>query len=157
MKKTTAVVAVVLLAIAALAISAVAPAAASPEKSDAEVLGTVRIDPNDSTVAYVTARYMCQGGMTEETHLWVSVKQTESRRPDPALKTEESSSISAAWSQSHPTSDVVCDGKWHVDTFTVNQEEQGFGELEQGQAYVQFCLFGGDGAFVFSMKFAVVQ
>jgi hypothetical protein len=130
--------------------------AAPPGKTDAQVLGNVRIDRHDPTVAYVTARYVCQGGMTQETHLWVSVKQTADRGPDPRLKAEESSAISAAWSQNHPTADVTCDGQWHVGTFTVSHEEYGFGELQQGQAYVQFCLFGGDGTFVFSMRFAEI-
>ena len=138
-------------------IATVGTASAAPSgKSDAQVLGNVRIDQNDPTVAYVTARYVCQGGMTEETHLWVSVKQTADRQPDSALKAEESSAISAAWSQSHPTAEVTCDGEWHVGTFTVSHDEYGFGELKQGQAYVQFCLFGGDGAFVFSMRFAEI-
>jgi hypothetical protein len=146
-----------LLAVAVIATGGVATAAAPPGKTDAQVLGSVRIDPNDPTVAYVTAQYVCQGGMTEQTHLWVSVKQTEARLPDNRLKEEESSSISAAWSQSHPTDSVVCDGQWHTQTFTVDQAEQGFGELQPGQGYVQFCLFGGDGTFVFSMRFAAVK
>jgi hypothetical protein len=146
-----------LFAVAVIATAAVATAAAPPGKTDAQVLGHVRIDPNDPTVAYVTAQYICQGGMTEETHLWVSVKQTASRLPDNRLKEEESSAISAAWSQSHPTSSVVCDGQWHTQTFTVSHAEYGFGELQAGQAYVQFCLFGGDGTFVFSMRFAAIK
>jgi hypothetical protein len=146
-----------LLGMAVIATAGVATAAAPPGKTDAQVLGNVRIDPNDPTVAYVTAQYICQGGMTEQTHLWVSVKQTESRSPDNRLKEEESSAISAAWSQSHPTDSVVCDGQWHRQTFTVSHAEYGFGELEQGQGYVQFCLFGGDGTFVFSMRFAAVK
>lgn len=52
---------------------------------------------------------------------------------------------------------MTCDGLWHVDTFTVSHEEYGFGQLQPGQAYVQFCLFGGDGTFVFSMRFAEVD
>src|SRR5206468_5447767 len=108
--------------------------ASPPGKTDARVLGNVRIDSTDPTVAYVTARYICNGGMTDQTHLWVSVKQTTDRLPDPGLKQGESSGISAAWSQNHPTAQVNCDGRWHVDTFAVSHEEYGFGELEQGQA-----------------------
>jgi hypothetical protein len=146
-----------LLAVAVIATAGLATAAAPPGKTDAQVLGPAQIDANDPTIAYVTARYICQGGMTEETHLWVSVKQTASRLPDNRLKEEESSGISAAWSQSHPTASVVCDGQWHTQTFTVSHAEYGFGELQAGQAYVQFCLFGGDGTFVFSMRFAEVK
>ena len=131
--------------------------AAPSKKTDSQVLGNVKIDPNDPTVGYFRARYICQGGMTDQTHLWVSVKQTEDRRPDRRLKEEGSSGISAAWSQNHPTAQVVCDGKWHVDTFEVSHEEFGFGELARGQGYVQFCLFGGDGTFTASMRFAAVK
>jgi hypothetical protein len=144
------------LAVAVIATAGVATAAPAG-KSDAQVLGHVRIDPNDPTIAYVTARYICQGGMTEQTHLWVSVKQTAERSPDNRLKGEGSSEVSAAWSQSHPTGAVVCDGAWHTQTFTVSHAEYGFGALEQGQGYVQFCLFGGDGTFVSSSRFAEIK
>jgi hypothetical protein len=40
---------------------------------------------------------------------------------DNALKAESSSGVSAGWSQSHPTEQVVCDGSWHMHTFTVGQ------------------------------------
>jgi hypothetical protein len=155
--KGTILAALALLAFALVSTAGLATAAAPPGKSDAQVLGHVQIDANDPTVAYVTARYICQGGMTAETHLWVSVKQTASRLPDNRLKAAESSGISAAWSQSHPTGAVVCDGQWHTQTFTVSHAEYGFGELMAGQGYVQFCLFGGDGTFVFSMRFAEVK
>ena len=79
-----------LLFAAALMLIAIATAGAawaSPQgKTDAQVLGNIRIDPADPTVAYVTARYICNGGMTEQTHLWVSVKQTADRLPDRRLK-----------------------------------------------------------------------
>ena len=31
------------------------------------------------------------------------------------------------------------------------------GDLAAGQGYVQFCLFGGDGTFVSSQRFAAVN
>ena len=46
-----------------------------------------------------------------------------------------------------PTTEVACDGQWHVQTFTVSQADYGFGTLQQGQGYVQFCLFDGDGVY----------
>jgi hypothetical protein len=125
-------------------------------KTDAQVIGSVRIDPADATVGYVTARYICNGGNTELTHLWVSVKQTAARTPDNALKDETSSGISAAWSQSHPTAQVACDGAWHTQTFRMSQDDYGFGALQDGQGYVQFCLFGGDGVYTASQRFAEV-
>ena len=63
-------------------------ASAAPAKNDVQVTGNVRIDENDPTVAYVTARYICQGG--PGAHVWVSVKQAESRLPENWL-TEEGS------------------------------------------------------------------
>jgi len=144
------------LATVALGVIGVAMAAPSG-KTDAQVLGNVRIDANDATVAYVTARYVCNGGSTDESHLWVSVKQAPSRGPDARLKEDESGfdGFAAAWSSSH-RNPVTCDGKWHVGTFTVDQVEFGVGSFERGQAYVQFCLFGGDGAFVSSMRFSAI-
>jgi hypothetical protein len=150
-----------LVAFAMLVITAVGTAgiaSATPEgKTDAEVIGNVRIDPSDATVGYVTARYICNGGLTENTHLWVSVKQTADRSPDNALKGETSSAISAAWSQSHPTAQVTCDGQWQTQTFTISQADYGFGTLQQGQGYVQFCFFGGDGVYTASQRFIEVK
>ncbi len=51
---------------------------------------------------------------------------------------------SAAWWQSHPQ-DFSCDGAWHTQSFVIDTTEQGFGDLEHGQAWVQFCLTGGEG------------
>jgi hypothetical protein len=154
MKRALLALAIVVLA----AVGTAGLASATPAgKTDAEVLGNVRIDPTDATVGYVTARYICNGGMTPNTHLWVSVKQTADRSPDPALKGESSSGISAAWSQSHPTAQVTCDGQWHAQTFTISQADYGFGALQQGQGYVQFCLFGGDDAYAASQRFVEVK
>ena len=57
---------------------------------------------------------------------------------------------------------MTCDGKWHVDTFTINQLEWGWGELSQGQVWVQFCVIppGEDpetGAITWSMRFAAIK
>lgn len=133
--------------------------AAPAVKLDSQVIGVVHIDPDDPTVAYVTARYICEGG--DGAHVWVSVKQAESREPEQWLTEEGSGANSAAWSHSHANT-VVCDGKWHVDTFVVNQDEWGWGELEQGQAWVQFCVIppGADpdaGGITWSMRFAAVR
>ena len=104
-------------------------------------MGAVQIDSADPTVAHITANYRCYG----EGSLWVSVKQVADRSRDTALLADSSSSISAAWSMSHRVS-VTCDGKVHIQTFTVDQIETdsfGFpnGDLEEGFGYVQFCLF----------------
>jgi len=156
-----------ILAIAALAVASVAwtagvAPAAPAGKLDAQVIGTVRIDRNDPTVAYVTARYICEGG--EGAHVWVSVKQAESTRPEHWLTEDGSGGNSAAWSHSHRNA-VVCDGQWHVATLTVDQEESwtAFGPLRVGQAWVQFCVIppGEDpengGAITWSMRFASIK
>jgi hypothetical protein len=114
--------------------------------TSAELVGAVQIDAEDPTVAYITAEYRCYG----EGALWVSVKQVEDRSRDTALLGDGSSSISAAWSMSHRVS-VTCDGKVHIQTFTVDQVETdsfGFpnGDLEEGFGYVQFCLFDANHA-----------
>lgn len=162
----------VLLGVAAAAFLSCAllgGALADNGKTDAQVVGTVRIDSNDPTVAYVTARYSCQPGApgsTAAAHLFVSVKQSADRDTDPAVLAEGAGFGHgvAAWSQSHPTAQVVCDGKVHVQTFTVHQGADedsglptGYGELARGWGYVQFCLFGGDGTYAASQVFQRVQ
>ena len=144
---------------AAVAVNIGIATAAPTGKLDAQVIGNVRIDENDPTIAYVTARYICEGGAGA--HVWMSVKQAESRRPEQWLTEEGSGGLSAAWSHSHRNA-VVCDGKWHVATFTVDQEEWGWGELKQGQAWVQFCVIppGADpesGPITWSMRFAAIK
>ena len=141
-------------------VTSVGVAVAAPsDKLDSQVIGNVRIDPSDPTVAYVTARYICEGG--DGAHVWASVKQAESSLPEQWLTAEGSGENSAAWSHSHRNA-VVCDGQWHVATFTVDQEEWGGGELRQGQAWVQFCVIppGGDpesGPITWSMRFAAIK
>jgi hypothetical protein len=123
------------LALAAPLATATAAGAAPAAKAKAQVLGTV-VTADDGT-ATVTARYVCPEGF----HLWVSAKQVEDGRPDPRLQEEGSSSISSAWLQSHPT-DFTCDGTFRTQTFQIDTAEQGFGEFQAGQAWVQFCLIG---------------
>ncbi|HWU47962.1 MAG TPA: hypothetical protein VN133_14495 [Humibacter sp.] len=129
-------------ALAGLAVfGAAAPAAvAAPvHATSAQLVGVVH--QTGPTTAEVSARYTCTG-TADQLHLWVSVKQTADRTADPALANEGSSQIAAAWSQSHAgVMQLVCDGKNHVASFTVDQTEQGFGTLAKGDAWVQFCLF----------------
>jgi hypothetical protein len=96
----------------------------------------------------------------------VSVKQSADRDRDPAVLAEGAGFGHgvAAWSQSHPTGQVVCDGNVHVQTFAVHQgadedsgQPTGYGELARGWGYVQFCLFGGDGTYAASQVFQRVQ
>ena len=161
-----------MLGFAAAAIAAcafVGGALADTGNTVAQVVGAVRIDPLDPSVGYVTARYSCQPGApgsTTAAHLFVSVKQSADRTADTALTSEGTGfgGLAAAWSQSHPTAQVVCDGKVHVQTFTIHQgldeesgQPTGYGQLARGWGYVQFCLFGGDGTYAASQIFQRVQ
>jgi hypothetical protein len=144
---------------AALVTSVGVAVAAPSDKLDSQVIGNVKIDQNDPTVAYVTARYICSGG--DGAHVWASVKQADSRLPEAWLREEGSGEASAAWSSSHRHS-VTCDGQWHVQTFTVDHLEFGWGELMPGEAWVQFCVIppGADpdaGGITWSMRFAAIQ
>ncbi len=121
----------------------------------ANQIGVVRIDPNDPQVAYVTGNYTCPPGFA---HLFVSVKQVPSGRPDSALKLEGSSSISSGWLERHPGPDeFTCDGTQHTGTWRITSDPSdpdyvdgdgtpayGFGALVPGQVYVQFCWDGPD-------------
>jgi len=112
----------------------------------ANQIGVVRIDPNNPSIAYVTGRYACPAGFA---HLFVSVKQVASGRPDSRLKLEGSSAISSGWLERHPGPDeFTCDGNWHVGTWQITGDpsvpgyEYGFGAIKPGQVYVQFCWDG---------------
>lgn len=141
--------------------------AAPPVRNEAKVISHVTIDKSDPSVGYVRARYTCQPS-EEPAHLWVSVKQMEDGSADPDLLEEESGfgNIADIWLQSHPV-DVQCDGKSHVQVFRIDTLEEippefgggtvGYGELVRGQGYVQFCLFTGDGDFIFDMNFQDVK
>ena len=153
------IVAAAALAVAATALTAGTAAASPAGKLDSQLTGNVRIDSSDATVAYVDARYICEGG--DGAHVWVSVKQAASRLPDRSLSGEGSSGVSAAWSQSHANT-VTCDGAWHAGTFVVDQTEAGWGTLQPGQAWVQFCVIppGADpdaGGITWSKRFASVK
>ena len=107
----------------------------------AKLLGPVLVDKNDPSVAYVRAKYVCDDAPAW--HLWVSLKQNADGTHDPALEEEGSSGAAATWLQSHPV-DFVCDGGWHNAQFTIDREEQGFGEAQVGEGWVQFCLIDFD-------------
>ena len=103
----------------------------------------------------------------------MSVKQTADGKRDARISQEGSGfgGLATTWLQRHPTpgEDFQCDGKWHTDTFRVdtteiavideegNTAQVGRGELQKGQAWIQFCLFGGDGAPAFSQRWGSVK
>jgi hypothetical protein len=161
---------------AALAACAVSPLALStptdaapPARNEATVISHVTIDKNDSSVGYVRARYTCQPEHQASIHLWVSVKQDEQATANPLLLEEGSASspVTTTWVQSHPSDEVTCDGKNHVQVFEVNTLEPNFfsgvgtighGNLERGTGYVQFCLINENtGLFVADMNFQKVK
>ena len=136
MRRTFILAALAAAAIAVLA--SVATAGAAPKaRPTAKVIGNVKI--NKDGTGTVKARYLCPP--SQDWHLWVSAKQVAGGVRDPALEQEDSSAIADTWLQSH-VGKFTCDGKWHTDKFTIDTLEQGFGELEKGQAWVQFCLIG---------------
>src|SRR3712207_2727565 len=133
------------LAAAGLLLTSVATAAPAladqPGTSSADIVGTVKLI--DSTTAEVQARYSCTG-TAEQLHLWVSVKQSANGTANPALAVPDSGygGKATAWSQGHGAAATLrCDGKTHVDRFLVDRTEFGYGDLQKGRAYVQFCLF----------------
>jgi hypothetical protein len=147
-RTTIAAAAIALLA----AVGTVAPAAsAAPNapQNTAELIGVVQ--QTGAKTAEVTVRYTCD---ITEPWLWVSVKQSADRTADPRLTQPDSGGnrVAAAWSQSHDTSKLNCDGKSHVAKFTVDQAKQGYGKLGKGEAWVQFCLIG-ENAFVSESEF----
>jgi hypothetical protein len=156
-----------LLAISGLlaAGAAATPAYAdSPRTSSDQIVGVVHLI--DGETAQVQARYSCTG-TPDQLHLWVSVKQSANGTADPGLAEEGTGygQKAIAWSQGHgAVSNLVCDGHTHVSLFTVDRSEYGYGTLQKGDAYVQFCMFdattpveGPEGQPISSMQFVHVR
>jgi hypothetical protein len=139
------------VSIVAIALMTVGPASAQGNPHGAttsdKVVGTVKIDDSDPSVAYVLAQYTCTIADPENHpgHLWVSVKQNDAGTVDSTVAGEGSGfgGIATRWADSH-RNDINCDGKNHVERFTVDQlEPKGatYKTLIKGDAWVQFCLF----------------
>ncbi len=137
---------IVMAAVAALALPAAllaGPAAAAHatyRPPQVQWAGNVHVDCNTATVL---AKYRCWGGNNEATHLWVSLKQgggIDDFSAEQLAQMEGTSLIAEAWYDTNVTGDTAlnCNGKWHVQRYTVAQE---FGTLERGSAFLQFCLF----------------
>jgi hypothetical protein len=143
---------------AAAALSIVAPlgALASATTASATTVSvataTIRsyIVRNGDGSATLSASYTCPEGF----HLWISAKQSADGRYDPALMGEGSSEVSAAWLQSHPVN-FTCDGRSHTQSFVIDTSEQGFGTLQRGVAWAQFCLIG-ENTFIFKGQWVAV-
>jgi hypothetical protein len=141
--------------------------AAPAGSNTATVISHVTINKDNPAVGSVRAQYSCQPGID---HLWVSVKQNATATADTDLLQEGSGfeHVATAWLQSHPTG-IQCDGKTHVQTFEITTTEQippefgggtiGYGELQRGQGYVQFCLTSSanDDLLIADMNFQTVK
>ncbi len=135
MKRRALAFAAALSVLMPLAVLAVAGRASADPFANASVRSYI-VRNGDGT-ATVRATYICPEGF----HLWVSAKQSSSGRYDARLEEEGSSQVAGAWFESHPT-DFTCDGTRHTQSFTITNDEQGFGTLRRGVAWVQFCLIG---------------
>jgi hypothetical protein len=146
-----------LLAVAALVATApfvgLGTASAKPPAFGAKVL-SVKFHKHDTNVAYVRAQYVCDKAPGAAWHLWASLKQNASGTRDPALEQEGSSAVATTWLQSHPVN-FKCDGRRHVQRFTIDTVEQGFGHAVKGKGWVQFCLI--DFADASNQRAAIVQ
>ena len=141
MKRLVKVMAAVSGSVALTLLSGPVLAAPPPAYADPQVAWTganIIVSPHGS--AYLQGKYKCYGG-EEGTHLWVSVKQgPRLSEPD-----QTGSSYADAWydtnwnfENSEAGLTVDCDGHWHVTRYELKQV---FGELHDGPAFVQFCLF----------------
>jgi hypothetical protein len=134
-----------LAAAAALALTA-APAAMAQNadpNARAHFLSPIKVVGKQ---AKLKVRYRCSSGEA----LWVSAKQTKSRKKNPDLKKEGSSEKSAAWWQSHRNT-FTCDGQYHTAKFTIDKVEPGSkGKLKKGRAWVQFCVTQGEETLILS-------
>lgn len=131
--------------VAAMAVAVALPAGASAQggsdpTAKARFGSKIETTPT-GTSATLKVRYRCSVGET----LWISAKQVASGRPDPALMQEGSSTISAAWWQSH-RNPITCDGRWHKQRFTLDLVEPGSKGrfVDDGKAWVQFCVTQGE-------------
>ena len=133
MKRTSCLALVVA---AALAIPAAAAAEGTDPTARAAFAGPIQVNGAKATLK---VRYRCSSGQ----NLWVSAKETARGYSATKLMKEGSSRTAAAWWDSHRNR-VVCDGKFHATTFTIDKVEKGKkGTLVDGSAWVQFCVTKG--------------
>lgn len=103
----------------------------------------IHVSP-DGSEAFIIGKYRCWGGRAG-THLWVSVKQGPGlSEPDHTGSGDAEAWFDTNWNfeNSEAGLTVACDGHWHVTRYTLKRE---FGDLHDGTAYVQFCLFDHTG------------
>jgi hypothetical protein len=133
MKRTSCIA---LFTAATLAIPAAAAAAGTDPTARASFAGPIQVDGAKATLK---VRYRCSSGQ----NLWVSAKEMARGYSAAKLMKEGSSRTAAAWWDSHRNR-VVCDGTFHVTTFTIDKVEKGKkGTLVDGSTWVQFCVTNG--------------
>ena len=120
-----------------VALVAIVPMTALGEGADktakATFVGPITVD---GTKATLKVRYQCSFGSV----LWVSAKETLRGYSATKLMKEGSSRAASAWWDSHRNR-IVCNGKPHLKTFTIDKVEKGKkGTLVDGSAWVQFCI-----------------
>jgi hypothetical protein len=126
-----------------------APAHASDADYHSPQVAWVHDVKATNTYATLLAKYRCYGG-NDGTHLWVSLKQGGgiTGSPNDLAAMEGTSMLARSWYDSHPEN-VVCNGKWQVQKFTIFREmgfpdsphPQPWEPLRAGDAFLQFCLF----------------
>jgi len=122
MKRTSCLALVVA---AALAIPAAAAAEGTDPTARAAFAGPIQVNGAKATLK---VRYRCSSGQ----NLWVSAKETTHGYSATKLMKEGSSRAAAAWWDSHRNR-VVCDGKFHATTFTIDKVEKGKGHPRRRQ------------------------
>ena len=137
------------------------PSASAAAYADPQVAWTgmnINVAP-DGSAAYINGKYKCYGGEAG-THLWVSVKQGDgldfdhTSSEDPAVDLTAWYDTNWNFEQSESGLTVDCDGQWHVTRYELRQV---FGELQDGPALVQFCLFDNSDGFQFDYSWKTVR
>jgi hypothetical protein len=133
---------VVLLTVLGLSAAGLSSAEASTwHPPQIKSLGAYATESGNPEVVRVTGTYKCWG-KSKNMHLWVSVKQGG---PDPTAG--GSSETVNAWYDTNISGDVsvICDGTFHSKTVKLGRHDTDFsgrplGYLQNGQAWLQFCL-----------------
>lgn len=115
-----------------------------PEPEVEFVHQNVVVTGADKGSATVLAKYRCWGGEVG-THLWVSIKQGENlEAPGSSEWATSWYDTNYQWAENPAGQTIDCDGKWHATRFTVKRVD-GWGQLEKGSAWVQFCVYDNHG------------
>jgi hypothetical protein len=126
------------LAIALLAVGLPTAATAGGGPAKSSFSGTLVAQDESSSTIRVT--YRCHEGE----NLWIAAKQNADADKSTDFSTPESSGKAAVMQHSH-RNPITCDGKTRTATFIVDTVEWGWGTIEKGWAWIQFCVSFGEG------------